>query len=409
MTPFRLSGTCTVLLLLSACSDPSGPGKASTIDRLPRELSVAEQKLVAGNNGFAFDLIRQVNKSAPNSNVFVSPLSASMALGMTANGSAGSTWDAMRSTLGLGSASREEIGEGYKSLIALLRGLDNSTDFRIANSIWYEKTFPFEQAFLTEGKSFFDAEIRALDFGSPASVDAINGWVSDATVKKIPKIIDALSADEVMFLINAIYFKGSWRNRFDKSSTANAPFRAMDGTVSQVPMMYQSERQRVAHSSDFEAVDLLYGNSAFAMTIVLPHEGKNVNDVLASLTQSRWDEMEATFSEESRPLYLPKFRVTWEKTLNDDLAALGMGVAFDDREADFSRMSARKLFVSRVIQKTFVDVDEEGTEAAAVTGVGVSVTSAPAPIRIDRPFIFAIRERYSGTILFLGKIAKLPA
>ena len=408
MTLIRRFGTWTSFVILAACSDPSGPGKARTIDRLPRQLSVAEQKLVAGNNAFAFELMRQVNSSAANANVFVSPLSASMALGMTANGSAGSTWEAMRSTLGLGSASREEIGEGYKSLIALLRDLDESTDFRIGNSIWYESSFPFEQSFLADSKSFFDAEIRGLDFRSPSSLGAINGWVSDATEKRIPKILDGLDGDEVMYLINAIYFKGNWRNRFDRGATAQAPFHALDGSVAQVPMMFRSGTQRTGGAPEYRAVELLYGNSAYAMTIVLPNEGVNVNDLLASMTQSRWEELVSSMSEYPQPLYLPRFSLTWEKTLNEDLIALGMGIAFNGNEADFSRISSRRLVISKVIQKTFLEVDEDGTEAAAATAVGMVPVSAPQPFRVDRPFLFAIRERYSGTILFMGKIAKLP-
>ena len=179
------SAVIWLIAALAGCSDPNGPGSVSQINELPRQLSVAEEKLAAGNNAFAFDLIRQVNAGQPGENVFVSPLSASMALGMAANGAAGSTWDAMRSTLGLGSATREEIGSGYGSLIKLLRGLDPTTNFRIANSIWYEKSFPFEQSFLAESKSYFDAEVQGLDFGAPGSVTAINNWVSTATGKYI--------------------------------------------------------------------------------------------------------------------------------------------------------------------------------------------------------------------------------
>ena len=395
--------------IVTACSDPNGPGTAQTIDALPRQLSAAEQKLVAGNNTFAFDLMRQINRTESGENVFVSPLSASMALGMTANGSAGSTWDAMRTTLGLGTASREEIGAGYQSLIALLRDLDKSTDFRIANSIWYERNFPFEQSFLTESRTWFDAEIQGLDFNDAASPGRINGWVSDATGKKIPTIVDDLSGDEVMYLINAIYFKGAWTKRFDRGATANAPFHALDGSTAQVPMMYQSGRLRIAGDADLDAVDLLYGNSAFAMTIVLPRPHTDVNTVLGSLTQSRWETLEKSFAEREGLLYLPRFRLTWERLLNDDLKALGMGVAFSGVDANFSRMSPEPLLISKVLQKTFVDVNEDGTEAAAATSVGMVPTSAPPTIRVDRPFIFVIRERFSGTILFMGKITKLPA
>lgn len=395
--------------LISACSDPNGPGTAQPIDALPRQLSAAEQKLVAGNNTFAFDLIRQINRSKPGDNLFVSPLSASMALGMAANGAAGSTWEAMRATLGLGTASREEIGAGYQSLIALLRGLDKSTDFRIANSIWYEKEFPFEQSFLAESRTWFDAEVQGLDFDDDSSPGRINGWVSEATGKKIPEIVEDLSGDEVMYLINAIYFKGAWTKRFDKGATADAPFHSLDGSSTQVPMMYQSGRMRLAADADLDAVDLLYGNSAFAMTIVLPRPNTGVNDLLASLTQSRWETLQKSFAEREGVLYLPRFRLTWERLLNDDLTALGMGVAFSEIDANFSRMSPRALLISKVLQKTFVEVNEEGTEAAAATSVGMVPTSSPPTIRVDRPFILVIRERFSGTILFMGKITRLPA
>src|SRR6476620_7392307 len=176
----------TVFMTL-ACSDSSGP---KTISSLPRQLSAAEQKLVTSSNAFAFDLLRQINVAERTTNVFVSPLSASMALGMTTNGAGGTTYDAMHNTLRLGSASRQEVNEGYKSLIALLRGLDESTDFRIANSIWYDEPFPFNDAFLADSKAFFGAEVKGLDFKSAASLGTINSWVNQGTAGKIPAILD---------------------------------------------------------------------------------------------------------------------------------------------------------------------------------------------------------------------------
>ena len=391
-----------------ACSDSSGPG-AEPIDALPRQLTAAERKLVAGSNSFAFDLFREINNGQKSKNVFISPLSASMALGMTANGAAGTTYDAMRSTLRLGTASKAEVNEGYKSLIALLRGLDNTTDFRIANSIWYEKTFPFNAAFLSESKSFFDAEVAGLDFASPSALTTINSWVNESTASKIPAILDDIDPAEVMFLINAIYFKSAWQSKFDKAQTVNAPFNAYDGTKPSVPLMNQTASFKVGSSQSFVAVDLPYGNSAFTMTVVLPNAGVDVNTVAASLSDASWNTLTQSLAVQKTMLSLPRFKLTWSSVLNQELRALGMGVAFD--LADFTPMSPRgkELSITKVIQKTFVDVNEEGTEAAAATSVGVGVTSAPPPIRIDRPFIFVIRERLSGTILFIGKIAKLPA
>jgi serine protease inhibitor len=400
-----------VALATLACSDPSAPAP-EPITALPRQLTTAEQKLISGSNTFAFDLLREINTSQRDSNVFVSPLSASMALGMTANGAEGTTYDAMHTALRLGDASREDVNEGYKSLIALLRGLDKSTDFRIANSIWYEKTFPFNASFLTESKTFFDAEVAGLDFTNPSAVSTINSWVDRSTNSKIPSIIDRISDEEVMFLINAIYFKGSWQKQFEKSQTSNAPFTAYDGTSASVPLMHQSVPLRVAGTSSYVAADLLYGNTAFAMTVVLPNVGVDVNTVAQSLTHESWKSLEQSFHEQKAELYLPRFKLTWQRLLNDDLTGLGMGIAFQDSRANFTRMSplGDRLFITKVIQKTFVDVNEEGTEAAAVTSVGIGITSAPQTviIRVDRPFIFVIRERLSGTILFMGKIVKLP-
>ncbi len=399
-----------MVLAALACKDPSGPAPVA-ITALPRSLTTAEQKLIVGSNAFAFYLLKQINSQQLDSNVFVSPLSASMALGMTANGAAGATYDSMHSALRLGDATRQEVNEGYKSLIALLRRLDNTTDFRIANSIWFEKTFTFNTSFLDESRNFFGAQVQGLDFKSPDAVRTINAWASDNTAKKIPSIIDSIDPNEVMFLINAIYFKGQWQKQFDKSKTTDAKFFALDGSSPMVPMMHQSETLRIAQTPTLTAVDLPYGNSAFAMTVLLPNPGGNVNSLAGSLTDDAWNAVLGRFQPGQADLYLPRFKLTWGRDMSDDLRALGMGNAF--LNADFTPMSpaGKKLVITKVVQKTFVDVNEEGTEAAAVTSVGIGVTSAPVStlIRIDRPFVFVIRERFSGTILFMGKIAKLPA
>ena len=397
--------------LLSACSDANGPGASEPIDSLPRQLSVGETKLISSSNAFAFDLLKAVSSADRAENVFISPLSASMALGMTMNGAAGSTYDAMHSTLRFGDLARTDVNESYKSLIALLRSIDNTTKFAIANSIWYDQSWPFRQEFLTESQSYFDAEAKGLDLKKPSSADVINDWVSKATSKKIPTIIDDFDGDEVMFLINAIYFKGIWQNQFDKSKTSSAPFHALDGTTPSVQLMSQMEQLRRGFGSDYEAIDRPYGNSAFTMMVVLPKQGVDINAFSDNLTEEKWRAIDAAMTRGEVGIALPKFKLEWKKNLNDQLKALGMSVAFDDINADFSRMSASStpLVISDVIQKTYVDVDEEGTEAAAVTSVGVVPTSSPPTIRVDRPFIFAIRERLSGTILFIGKITKLPA
>jgi len=213
----------------------------------------------------------------------------------------------------------------------------------------------------------------------------------------------------VMFLINAIYFKGSWREKFDPAQTRDAQFRGVAGSQ---PMKLMRRHGTVAslRTPDFAAVDLPYGNSAYTMTVVLPNEGKSVDAVAASLSSTDWATWMSQFHEGELDVELPRFKLEWERMLIPDLRALGMRDAFLDGGADFTRMSprGRELFISVVKQKTYVDVNEEGTEAAAVTNVGISLTSAPMPFRVDRPFVFVIRERLTGTVIFIGKIVRMP-
>ena len=416
MNSFLKTCAATALGLLTACGSTTDPGTGGTrpaaLQALPRALTASEQKVIGAANDFSFSLFRQVSSAQQGANVFTSPLSASMALGMTMNGAANATYDQMRAALAFGGASETDINQGYKSLIALLRGLDASVDFRIANSVWYRTGFPFNQTFLDASATWFDAQVTALDFASPSAVTTINTWVSSATAAKIPKIVDQISSDQVMLLINAIYFKGSWRDKFDATKTIDAPFHGIVGDRS-AKLMHRNATIAYLGTADFDAADLPYGNSAFSMTVLLPKAGKNIETIASGIQGTDWATWAAQFHDATMDLYLPRFTFSWERTLNDDLKALGMRDAFAASGADFTRMSprGRELYISFVKQKTFVDVNEEGTEAAAATSVGVSVTSAPVPvvIRVDRPFLFVIRERLSGTVLFIGKVVTLPS
>jgi serpin B len=333
-----------------------------------------------------------------------------MALGMTMNGAANATFDQMRSALAFGTATEADINASYKSLITLLRGLDPNVDFRIANSIWYRNTYPFNQPFLDATKSAFDATVTGLDFNNPSSLTTINDWVSSSTAARIPKIVDKLDSELVMLLINAIYFKGSWREKFDVAMTIDAPFHAVGGDQP-AKLMHRNGQISYYSAPTFDAADLPYGNSAFTMTVVLPKLGTSVEAVASSLQGSTWSTIATQFYRAEMVLYLPRFKLQWERKLNDDLKTLGMRDAFIPGGADFTRMSplGRQLYINFVKQKTYVDVNEEGTEAAAVTGVGVHFTSIPLPVamRVDRPFIFLIRERLSGTVIFMGKIVRV--
>jgi serpin B len=393
---------------VTTCSNsPTEPNKKEV-----RELNSVEKALVEADNSFGLKVFQAINSDEKDKNVFISPLSISMALGMTLNGANGATKEAMQNTLELAGLSDQQINENYQSLIDLLVGLDPKVKFQIANSIWYQNNFAFKESFINISKQYFYAKVAGLDFTNPQSANIINGWVADNTNGKIKKIVDQIEPHIVMFLINAIYFKGVWTYEFDKNQTQDDLFNLSDGSQKTVPMMTQSREFSYFASDQFQAVDLLYGDELFSMTIILPNPQINVDDFMAALSAENWNQWTGSFSKTNGVLYFPRFKLEYEKLLNEALKSLGMAVAFDQGEADFTRMFDKvggiNLFIDKVKHKSFVEVNEEGTEAAAVTSVEIGVTSiGPGSsfiMRVDRPFIFAIRENHSGTILFIGKI-----
>ena len=408
----RASRSVSVLVavLLLACGDPAAPGgPPDEITALPRPLTTVESEMVSASNSFGFNLLKEVNKSFADSNVFLSPLSASMALGMTMNGAEGATFEEMRSALGFGPRTYQELNTSYQSLIALLRELDPQVEFKIANAIYYDLAdigTAVEPTFLTESKTYFDAEVKGLDFRRPEAVDTVNDWANRNTNGKIPRVIDSIEAQIVMLLMNAIYFKGDWRAAFKPSQTVDDAFHAPRGDIT-VRMMNRKGGFRQGRLGNATVAELPYGGDAFVMTILLPDEGVNIETFVAGLNAGAWAQSLTGLHDADADLALPKFTLAWEDLLNDELKALGMRQAFVPDGAQFTRISrsmGTHLYIDKVKQKAFVEVNEVGTEAAAVTVVEVGVTSAPMPVRIDRPFVFAIRERLSGTVLFLGKI-----
>jgi len=413
LTPTRFVSAIAALSLAAACgtasTEPSDQPEAA-LTSLPRGLTDSERSVLSAANAFSFSLWKQVNAATKDSNVFVSPLSVSFSLGMAMNGAANQTLDEMRSAMQYGSASLTDIDAGYKSLMSLLASLDNSVTMDVANSIWYRKDFPFNQSFLDDGANFFSASIKPLDFNDAAgSISAINGWVSSRTNGKIPSIVDQIDPQNVMYLINAIYFKGSWRTKFDASLTMDAPFHAPGGDQS-ARLMHRQGRMSYMETPGFQAVDLPYGDSAFTMTVMLPKAGSTVESLASSLDATVLQSLTTGLHTAEVELFLPKVKLSFARNLIPDLESLGMSVPFTDH-ADFTRMSTlgRQLYISQVRHKTYVDVNEDGTEAAAVTSTGISVTSAPlyTTMRVDRPFVFVIRERLSGTVLFIGKVVSV--
>ncbi|MBW3552745.1 MAG: serpin family protein [Gemmatimonadetes bacterium] len=390
--------------LLAGCEDITAP---NAITILPRDLSPSEIRVLEGSNRFAISLLREAAAGDPDApNVFLSPLSASMALGMTMNGAAGDTWTQMRDMLGFDGLSDSDVNQAYRGLIDLLLGLDVTVELGLANSIWTRAGFPVIDAFYTSARTFFDADVAELDFLDPTAPAVINAWVEDATHGRIEEMVEEIDPETVMILLNAVHFKGDWRYRFEPRNTTTAPFHLAGGGTVSVPLMRQTGPFRGFAADGAHAVELPYGGGAFTAVAVLPTDGRTLPEMVSSLDEETWTRWMALLdgtTPEEVVVALPRFELEYEQVLNATLQALGMIDAFGTA-ADFSRMVAGGgVLIDQVKQKTFLKVDEEGTEAAAATSVTVR-DSSTAEVRFDRPFLFAIRERISGTILFIGTI-----
>ncbi len=372
------------------------------------DLSAAEKAIVVSDNSFGFKLFATINESQQNKNVFISPFSVSMAFGMLLNGANGATLDSLEQTLGDAGMSLNDINNAYENSSTFLTTLDNQVIFQNANSIWYRNGFAVLPAFLSVNKTYFDADVDALDFSQSSAAQTINNWVDTKTNGKIPTVISPpIPPEAMMYLINAIYFKGAWTYKFDTANTKDASFTCADGSVTTCKLMSQENTYAYYADNTMQAIDLPYGDQSYSMTVVLPVAGTSIDQFALSLTQQQWSAIIGKLDSAKVDLYLPKFTMSFSKYLKDDLTALGMGIVFDPSRADLSRIrQSGGLYVSDVLHKTYVDVNEEGTEAAAVTVIGVfaTVVVSTPQMRIDHPFIFAIREHQSGTILFIGKV-----
>ncbi|MGN8224755.1 serpin family protein [Gracilimonas sp. BCB1] len=393
------------LIPLSCTTDVTGPNSSG---ELPRELSAAEKKLVEDGQSFGFNVFKSTVAGDSSKNIFISPLSISVALGMTMNGAEGETFEQMRETLALQGLSQDEINQGYQSLIKLLTEADPKVKMQIANSVWSREGFAVQESFTNTLEEYFDATTRELNFSDPKSTDIINQWVADNTNGLIEKIIDGqIPPEMIMYLINAIYFQGDWTYQFDKEETREHSFSLEEGGEIMVDMMRQERLFNINMNEEVHMIDLAYGDSLFSMTVMMPADTEKPIDEFISddLTKEKFDSWIAGLSKKDMPILFPKFELSYKIKMNDILKSMGMEVPFEEGKADFSGINPdARLFISQVNHKTYVKVDEKGTEAAAVTSVGIGVTSVPQTFSVDRPFVFMIREQNSGAILFMGKV-----
>ena len=377
----------------------------------PYRLTSAEKELIESDNRFGITLFRAIDELEDDKNIFISPLSVAMALGMTLNGADGDTRRAMEQALELSGLTPEQINGSYRRLIDLLVELDPTVQFGMANSIWYRQQGPDpETAFLEACQGYFDADISPMDFGDEGAADIINAWVEEHTDGRIDQVVQSpIPAEVIMYLINAIFFKGSWTYQFDKDRTEEGTFYRSDGSA--VPCQMMSQRGVFRHygHDEYRVLDLPYGDGAYRMTIFLPRPGHDLDSLLSGIDPQSFNSRQLStwlgfMRSDSLDVYLPKFSLEYELELKEVLSALGMEIAFTPA-ADFSKMYAGGgVWIDKVKHKTFVEVDEEGTTAAAVTVVSMIDIVDDSQFHIDRPFAFAIWEAGSGTILFIGKI-----
>ena len=335
-----------------------------------------------------------------------------MALAMTWNGSANDTKRGMQKTLNMSGMTDQEVNNYFKKLKESFEKTDPSTKLAIANSIWTNKNIPVLLEFVSLNQIYYNATVEAVDFSNPSSAQKINQWASDKTNGLINNVIDGTDPQALMYLLNALYFKGIWTSPFDIENTTRVTFIPERGKSRKVMMMHQNAHFNYTSDRMMQMIELPYGNEAFNMIVLLPQRGRMVSDISrALLNKNLWNTMKNQMKEADVDLYLPRFKTEYSKKLNNVLKDMGMGIAFDPNKADFSRMSDKASFISFVEQFTYIATDEVGTEAAAVTVGGMTTTSMPSTpekveFKVDKSFMYVIEEKSTGSILFMGVVNK---
>jgi serpin B len=409
LPPFRSAGFLLAASLLGCGTEsPVKPVDPMEVRKLAPEIEADAQALVEGNNRFAFDLYSQLRTQTGN--LFLSPYSVSTAFGMASAGAAGQTQEEMTRVLHF--PPQEKL---HPTFGALQRSLDRGTqcggyELRIANRAWGQSGFPFVQAFLDVTREHYGAEMQQADFqhGAEAARQVINGWVEQQTNSKIRDLFPAGSIDQNtrLVLANAIYFKGLWARQFDRSQTTDAAFHLSASEVVSVPTMRREDKFRLARAEGVQMLELPYKGEDLSMLILLPDRIDGLADLEAGLSPERLRALLDGLSEHEVPVKLPRFKIASKFELPRVLSTMGMPSAFAPGEADFSAMDGRRdLYISAAYHQAFVEVNEEGTEAAAATGIGVGITSVPPSFTADHPFLFLIRDNVTGSILFLGRVA----
>lgn len=406
MRSILYGSTAAALSLMSMFVVACASSDHSESNEEPVNIKVSEK--------FATNFFKLAAKK-PDSNIVVSPYSVSTALSMAYNGAGSKTKTEMQNVLDYTGLSDEAVNQQNSSLYKSLMQVNPSSELTVANAMFANKNFEFVKAFMDSNQKYYGAKLETLDFADLSTVNKINNWVKDNTKSKIPSILDKVAPDAILYLVNAVYFKGVWLDEFKKDETQPVDFKLSNGNKKTVEMMNRSAKMSYFAGNNFQAVMLPYKDKRLQMCIFLPDKKSNITAFINSLTSESWSEWREQFRKEEGHLGLPRFKVEYKTELSEVLKAAGMPCAFEDNCADFKKMIEQNAMISRVLHKTYLEVNEKGTEAAAATAIEMSVTSAPMnpkpPFEMicDRPFVVAIRDEKTNAILFVGAIVDPPA
>lgn len=376
----------------------------------PTPSPTAPVDVAAADNAFGFGLLKSVQKEQPRANVVLSPVSAALDLAIALNGASAETAAQMQKALALEGMDLAAVNSANAQLIKLLRTPTPSVTLSVWDSLWADsRRVTLQATFVSQAQRWYDAQVEDLDFSKPDAPGYINGWVDKATNGRIPKVLDTIDPSEVALLLNAIYFKGEWSHKFDTTKTHDASFTLANGSSLTLPRMVQSDHFDYFENGEVQAIRLPYGKGDIAMDIFLPSKTSSLSAFEGALTPANWNAWQARFSSQQGTIELPRFELKNTYDLNGPLKALGMVRAFDPNAAQFTKMADRRVSISAVKQLTYLKVDEEGSEAAAVTSIGIvalAVRQTPPPFQmiVNRPFFCAIEDRRSHALLFVGAI-----
>jgi serpin B len=406
LSAFLLSALIPTHTVFSGGSTGNPPRIPTESEQRSDELvNSIDPNLFHANTRFAFDILQELVSEDRGQNVFISPLSILLALAMTYNGAAEDTKLAIAEALEFSEFDMEALNRGFKALLDSVVTADREVEVSIANSIWYMQGCEVREDFIQRNKTYYNSEVLSLDFNDPGAADAINTWIDDATRGEIERVIDSIPPDVVMYLVNAIYFKGDWTHQFSESSTREEEFTLENGGRKMVPMMHVKKQFRHALVDNLGFLRLPYGREKLAMYILLPDEGEDLDAIVARLDIDSWNKLRSELEEKDVALTMPRYRIEYGvRDLKDVLIRMGMGIAFEP-QADFSGINP-ELFISRILHKAVVEVNEQGSEAAAATAVEMTkgIPSEPVDFAVDRPFLFTISDDRTGSILFMGKV-----